>query len=251
MFTKTIASSRQARGLHTRKGQLRTAVGPPRPLPYNTKHCHAAVASHGGLTHLFAKRSVIGLQTSNMINAKHGHDHDKNDNDDADDEDASIKASMAACNVCNHAHRLSFTDGPRKGEQASITMTATNALTNTYGGGASLGTPSSATRTQRGRRGECPCAVPVGVALFFSPWGAMGSFHRTATDQAAFYHTSCTIHEHMLTKLIRLAHSVTPLTVRKTGAGPVRPHVRPTHTQKATRRIGPLTGQRQRHTVSG
>ena len=51
-----------------------------------------------------------------------------------------------ACNVCNHAHRLSFTDGPRKGEQASgITMTATNALTNTYGGGASLGTTSSAT----------------------------------------------------------------------------------------------------------
>ena len=88
-----------------------------------------------------------------MINAKHGHDHDKNDNDD-DDEDASIKASMAACNVCNHAHRLSFTDGPRKGEQASgITMTATNALTNTYGGGASLGTTSSATHAA-GRAGR-------------------------------------------------------------------------------------------------
>ena len=104
---------------------------------------------------------------------------------------------MPACNVCNHAHRLSFTDGPRKGEQASITMTATNALTNTYGGGASLGTPSSATRTQRGRRGECgPCAV--GVALFFSPWGAMGSFHRTATTRllpttpAVPYTNTCT-----------------------------------------------------------
>ena len=62
-----------------------------RPLPYHTKHCHAAVASHGGLTHLFAKRSVIGLQTSNMINAKHGHehDHDNNDNDD-DEEEASM-----------------------------------------------------------------------------------------------------------------------------------------------------------------
>ena len=46
---------------------------------------------------------------------------------------------MTVCNVCNHTHRLSFTDGPRKCEQASITMTAPNALTNIYGGGSIIG----------------------------------------------------------------------------------------------------------------
>ena len=46
---------------------------------------------------------------------------------------------MEACNVCTHTHRLSFTDGPRKDEQASITMTAPHALTNTYVGGSIIG----------------------------------------------------------------------------------------------------------------
>ena len=78
---------------------------------------------------------------------------------------------MPACNVCNHAHRLSFTDGPRKGEQASgITMTATNALTNTYGGGSIIGD----NLFSDAQRGACPCAgrCSIGVAVvFFFPCG--------------------------------------------------------------------------------
>ena len=46
-----------------------------------------------------------------------------------------MMTTMPACNVfTQHTHRLSSTDGPRKGEQASITMTAPHALTNTYRG---------------------------------------------------------------------------------------------------------------------
>ena len=68
-------------------------------------------------------------------------------------------------------------------------------------------------------------------------WGAMGSFklntERPLPEQPGCFlpHQLNHIHEHMHTKL-RLAHSVTPYEKR---AGPVQPHVRPTHTQKATR----------------
>ena len=49
----------------------------------------------------------------------------------------SIQLTLAQQST-QHTHHLSFTDGPRKGEQARITMTAPHALTNTYkGGGAS------------------------------------------------------------------------------------------------------------------
>ena len=49
---------------------------------------------------------------------------------------------MTACNVCTHTHTASLLQmalGARKDEQASITMTAPHALTNTYEGGSIIG----------------------------------------------------------------------------------------------------------------
>ena len=78
-----------------------------------------------------------------------------------------MMTTMPACNVCTqHTHRLSSTDGPRKGEQASITMTAPHALTNTYRGGSIIGHTLSSD-AQR---------APV-VGSFFL-WGGMGGRSR-------------------------------------------------------------------------
>ena len=54
-----------------------------------------------------------------------------------------LMTTMSACNAgTQHTHHLSFTDGPRKGEQASITIIdyndcATRANEHLQGGGAS------------------------------------------------------------------------------------------------------------------
>ena len=78
-----------------------------------------------------------------------------------------MMTTMPACNVfTQHTHRLSSTDGPRKGEQASITMTAPHALTNTYRGGEH----HRAHPLQR--RTACPCSW-----LSFFLWGAWGAGH--------------------------------------------------------------------------
>ena len=77
-----------------------------------------------------------------------------------------MMTTMPACNVfTQHTHRLSSTDDPRKGEQASITMTAPHALTNTYRGGSIIGHTLSSD-AQR---------APVAGSFFL--WGAWGAGH--------------------------------------------------------------------------